>query len=168
MLVIRAYNPELAINDRQVTACCKHAGSARWAYRWGLQRRQNEYRETRRSPSAIDLHQELNLLTQTEVPWMYAVSECAPQEALHHLDHAFAHFFRRCKLKQDGRWKGTLGYPPRKTKQEGLGSFRLTGSIAVFSDAIQLHRLGREGQKARECLPTTGTPGIKILSATLS
>src|SRR5262249_1718443 len=104
----------------------------------------------------------------TEVPWMYAVSECAPQEALHHLDHAFAHFFRRCKLKQDGRWKGKLGYPPRKTKQEGLGSFRLTGSIAVFSDAIQLHRLGREGQKARGCLPTTGTPGIKILSATLS
>src|SRR5262252_8983812 len=122
----RAYKTELALNNEQITACRKHAGAARWAYNWGLARKQESYRATGKSPSAIDLHRELNTLKQTDVPWMYEVSKCAPQEALRNLDNAFAHFFRRAKLKQ----AGTLGYPKRKTRKRGLGSFRLTGSIA--------------------------------------
>lgn len=113
----------------------------------------------------MDLHRELNALKQTELPWMYEVSKCAPQEALRNLDNAFAHFFRRSKLKQDGKLKGKLGYPQRKTKKQGLGSFRLTGSIVVFPDAIQLPRLGRLRLKEHGYLPTTG---VKILSATVS
>ncbi len=96
---------------------------------------------------------------------MYAVSKCAPQEALRNLDNAFAHFFRRCQLKQEGRLKGTLGYPQRKTKKKGLGSFRLTGSIAVFPDAVQLPRLGRLRLKERGYLPMAS---VKVLSATIS
>src|SRR5262249_17294217 len=132
----RAYTTELDLNHQQVTACRTHAGAARWAYNWGLARKQDAYKATGKSPSAIDLHPELNVLKQTKVPWMYAVSKCAPQEALRHLDAAFAHFFRRCQLKQAGTYKGTLGYPQRKTRKPGLGSFRLTGSIGVFPAAI--------------------------------
>jgi putative transposase len=40
MLVQRAYNTELDLNDRQMTACRRHAGAARWAYNWGLQVKQ--------------------------------------------------------------------------------------------------------------------------------
>lgn len=172
MLVTRAYKTELDLNDEQVTACKRHAGAARYAYNWGLARKQEAYKATGKRLSAIDLHRELNALKKTELPWMYAVSKCAPQEALRNLDNAFAHFFRRYKLKQEGKLKGKLGYPQRKTKKKGLGSFRLTGSIIVFSDAIQLPRLGRLRLKERGYLPTsgttTGTPGIKILSATVS
>jgi putative transposase len=57
-----------------------------------------------------------------------------------------------------------VGYPQRKSKKKGLGSFRLTGSIAVFPDAIQLPRLGRLRLTERGYLPTT----VKILSATVS
>jgi hypothetical protein len=39
MLVRRAYKTELHLNNRQVTACRQHAGAARWAYNWGLQRK---------------------------------------------------------------------------------------------------------------------------------
>jgi putative transposase len=99
---------------------------------------------------------------------MYQVSKCAPQEALRNLDTAFAHCFRRCKLKQDGKLKGTLGYPHRKTKKQGLVSFRLTGSIMVFADAIQLPRLGRLRLKEHDYLPVSGTAGVKMLSATVS
>lgn len=165
MLLVRAYKTELDLNNRQVTACKQHAGAARWAYNWGLRRKQEAYKATGRHLSAMDLHRELNALKKTDVPWMYAVSKCAPQEALRNLDTAFAHFFRRCKLKRAGTLTGTVGYPQPKSKKKGLGSFRLTGTITVFPDAIQLPRLGRLRLKERGYLPITG---VKVLSATIS
>jgi putative transposase len=161
----RAYKTELDLNDQQVTTCRKHAGAARWAYNWGLARKQEAYKATGKSPSAIDLHRELNVLKRTEVPGMYEVSKCAPQEALRNLDAAFAHFFRRCQLKKAGKFTGKLGYPQRKTRKKGLGSFRLTGYIVVFPDAVHLPRLGRLRLKERGYLPTSG---VHVLSATVS
>ena len=71
MLVQRAYKTELDLNDRQVTACKQHAGAARWAYNWGLRVKQERYKATKKSPTAIALHRELNALKKTDVPWMY-------------------------------------------------------------------------------------------------
>jgi putative transposase len=165
MLVQRAYQTELDLNERQVTACKQHAGAARWAYNWGLRIKKEQYRATKNSPTAIDLHRKLNALKKTQVPWMYQVSKCAPQEALWNLDAAFQQFFRRCALKKQGKWTGKLGYPQFKTKKKGLGSFRLTGRIAVSEKAIVLPRLGRLRLKERKYLPTSG---VQILSATVS
>jgi len=165
MLHTRAYKTELALNDKQVTTCKQHAGAARFAYNWGLKIKQERYRATKNSPSAMELHRELNALKQTDLPGMYEVSKCAPQEALRNLDSAFAHFFRRWRLKQEGKWNGKLGYPQFKSKKKGLGGFCLTGSIAIFSDAIQLPRLGRLRLKERGYLPTSG---VRIVSATVS
>ncbi|HEV8194541.1 MAG TPA: RNA-guided endonuclease TnpB family protein, partial [Ktedonobacterales bacterium] len=83
---------------------------------------------------------------------------------LRNLDTAFAHFFRRVQLKRQGKLRGKLGDPRFKTKKRGLGSFRLTGSIVVFTDAIQLPRLGRLRFKERGYLPTEA----RILSATVT
>jgi putative transposase len=121
MRVTRASTTELDLNNQQVTACTRHAGAARYAYNWGLARKQEAYKATGTSPSAIDLHRELNALKKTALSWMYEVSKCAPQEALRNLDTAFAHFFRRCRLRQEGKLAGKLGYPQRKTKKQGLG-----------------------------------------------
>ena len=165
MRVQRAYKTELDLNDLQVTACRQHAGAARWAYNWGLRVKQERYRASTKSPTAIALHRELNALKKTAVPWMYQVSKCAPQEALWNLDAAFQQFFRRCALKKQGKWKGKLGYPQVKTKKKGLGSFRLTGRIVVSEKAIVLPRLGHLRIKEREYLPTAG---VQILSATVS
>src|SRR5215472_3218680 len=166
MLVQRAYKTELDLTDRQVTACKQHAGAARWAYNWGLRIKQEQYQANKRSPNAIALHRELNALKKIQVPWMYQVSKCAPQEALWNLDAAFAQFFRRCALKKQGKWQGKLGYPQCKTKKKGLGSFRLTGRIVVSEKAIMLPRLGRLRLKERGYLPTSGE--VQILSATVS
>src|SRR5258706_2701386 len=161
----RAYKTGLDLNNEQTTACKQHAGAARWAYNWGLQRKQDAYRTTGKRPSAIDLHRELNALKQTAVPWMYAVSKCAPQEALRNLDSAFDHFFRRVRLKTAGKHRGKLGFPKYKTKKRGLGGFRLTGTIIVTPDAVQLPRLGRIRLKERGYLPTGG---VKVFSATVT
>jgi IS605 OrfB family transposase len=163
--ILRAYKTELDLNDEQITACKRHAGAARWAYNWGLRRKQETYAATGKSASAMELHRELNTLKNTEVPWMYAVSKCAPQEALRNLDRAFDGFFRRVKRTQRGKHRGTVGYPRFKSKKRGPGGFRLTGAIVIFPTAIQLPRLGCLRLKERGYLPSAG---VKLLSATVS
>jgi putative transposase len=134
---MRAYRTELDLNDKQRTACIQHAGAARFAYNFGLRRKREAYEATGKSPSAVDLHRELNALKKTEFPWMYSVSKCAPQEALRNLDKAFEGFFRRCKTGATKK-----GYPRFKSRKRGIGSFALTGAIHVTDRTIQLPRLG--------------------------
>src|SRR5260370_36706767 len=160
--VTRAYKTELDLNTRQLTACKRHAGVARFASNWGLARKQEAYKVTGKSPSAIDLHRELNALKKIELPWMYAGSKCAPQEALRNLDNAFAHFFRRCKLKQEGKWRGRVGYPQRKTKKKGVGSFRLTGASSISPTGIQLPPRRRARLQEREARPRASTEGPRV------
>ena len=164
MKIVRAFKTELDLNNQQRTACMRHAGTARFAYNWGLERKIAAYQVGEKTPSAIDLHRELNRLKQGEFSWMYAVSKCAPQEALRDLDKAFTHFFRRVKEKQAGK-NVKVGFPRYKSKKQGLGSFRLTGAIHVFEKAIQLPRLGKLRLKEFGYLPTSG---VHILNATVS
>jgi putative transposase len=160
MLIRRAYKTELDPNNVQRTALLKHAGVARFAYNWGLQRKRgvrilNILPVPRiKTPTAMDLHRELNRLKRTKYPWMYEVSKCAPQEALRDLDRAFKSFF-------EGRAK----YPKFKSRKRGIGSFRLTGSIRVFHDSVQLPRIGVVRLKEKGYLPVEG---VHILSATVS
>ncbi len=158
MTIIRGYKTELRLNNKQRTACLKACGVARFAYNWGLRIKIDEYRETGRSPNAIELHRRLNELKKTEFPWMYEVSKCAPQEALRDLDRAFQHFFRRVK---NGK---KPGFPKFKSRRKGIGSFRLTGSIRVKVDKVKLPRLGWLKLKERDYLPRDAN----ILSATVS
>jgi putative transposase len=162
--VVRGYKTELDLTNEQRTLCLKHAGCARFAYNWGLTRKIAAYKAGEKTPSAFDLHKELNALKPTEYPWMYEVSKCAMQEALRNLDTAYAHFFRKAKLKKHGQFKGKLGFPKFKKKNKAIGSFRLTGSIKVFPATVQLPRIGTVRLHEHEYIPTTA----KILSATVS
>jgi putative transposase len=168
MLVSRAYKVELDPNNIQKTMFRRHAGAARWAYNWGLDKKIEAYKTTGKSPSAIDLHKELNALKRTDkafggVPWMYEVSKCAAQEALRDLDKAFQNFFRRCK---EGK-SGPKGFPKFKSKHQGIGSFHLTGSIKVSEKHIQLPRIGSVRLKESGYLPKE-SENIHILSVTIS
>ncbi len=164
MQVVRGYKTELDLNNEQRTACLKHAGVARFAYNWGLARSQEVYRTTGKRPTAIDLHKDLNKLKHTDYPWMYEVSKCAPQEALRDLERAYKDFYRRATLKKQGKWKGKVGFPNFKKKSKGIGSFRLTGSIKVFENSVQLPRIGKVRVHEHGYIP----PTAKILSATVS
>ncbi len=163
MTVKRGYRVELALNDHQQTACKKHVGASRWAYNYGLRRKQEAYAAGLPMPYAAELHREINLLKQT-TPWMYDVSKCSFQEGLRDLDDGFKHFFRKCTLKKEGKFKGKCGYPKYKSKKKGLGSARFTGHIHVSSDAIQLPRLGVLKLKERAYLPINATIGSATIS----
>ncbi len=155
MLINRAYRYELKPNVAQATALAKHAGTARFAYNWGLAQRIEMYEKDKKQTNAIEQHKHLNSLKETLYPWMYEVSKCAPQEALRDLDKAFKNFFRGLKTSHQ------IGFP--KFKKKGLkDSFRLTGTIKVKDKEIQLPRLGSVRLKERSKVEG------KILSATVS
>ncbi|GHO50703.1 RNA-guided endonuclease InsQ/TnpB family protein [Ktedonospora formicarum] len=160
--MIRGYRGELDLNNAQKTRCRKHAGAARWAFNYGLRRKQEAYKAGQKTPTAIDLHREINALKPSE-PWMREVSKCAFQEGLRDLDAAFKHFFRKCRLKKAGTWKGKCGYPRFKSRKKAIGGARFTGSIRVSPDAIQLPRLGLLRLKEHGYFPLNS----KISSATI-
>jgi putative transposase len=164
MKITRGYKTELDLNNKQKTLCLKHAGTARFAFNWALAKKQEAFKAGKKATTAIDLHRELNKLKKTDFLWMYDVSTCAPQEALRAVDKAYDNFFRKVKLKKQGQYKGKLGFPKFKAKKKAIGSFRLTGAIHVYEDAIQLPRLGRLRLKEHGYLPTD----THILSATVS
>ncbi|SRR6266581_2664196 len=164
MSVKRGYKTELDLTNEQITACLKHAGCARKAYNWGLARKQEARAAGLPMPNARQLHRELNALKSTEFPYMYAVSKCAPQEALIDLDNAFTHFFRKVALRKQGNWRRKCGYPKFKSRKKGIGGFRLTGAIHVFEKSIQLPRLGTLRLKEKRYLPRNA----RIGSATIT
>ncbi len=173
MKIIRGFKTELDLNDKQRTACLKHAGAARFAYNFALQRKEEARRAGIRVPTARELHRELNERKKYDLAWMYEVSKCAAQEALRDADRAYDNHYRRVKAKKAGTLKGKVGYPRFKTRKRKIGSFRLTGSIRVFERHIQLPRLGRLCLKERGYLPKdthmcAERRSARVLSATVS
>jgi putative transposase len=161
----RGYRTELDPTCKQVGILLQHAGAARWAYNWGLRKKIESYKATGKSPSAIDLHRELNLLKKLPVeeggvPWMYESSKWAPQEKLRDLDKAYKNFFQRCKSGAKRK-----GFPRFKSRKNGIGSFRLTGSVSASDTHVQLPVIGEVKLKEHGYLPTSG---VKVLSATVS
>lgn len=153
-----AYKTELDLNNVQRTAVNKGIGGARFAYNWALAKRIELYEKEKKSTNAIKQHKELNGLKEKEFPWMYESSKCCFQESLRDLDTAFNNFFR--SVKQGKK----TGFPKFKKKNGNKQSFRLTGTIKVKEDSVQLPRLGKLKLKENGYIPTKE----KILSATVS
>lgn len=62
MLVKRGYRAELDLNNVQITLARKHLGASRWAYNYGLRRKQEAYKAGQLTSSATDLHRERKTL----------------------------------------------------------------------------------------------------------
>ena len=160
MKIIRGFKTELDPNDRQRTALLQHAGTARFAFNWGLQRKIEARKNGEKNPSAMELHREWNVWKRENAPWALESSKCCGQEALRNLDRAYTNFFRRCKSGT----KGKKGFPRFKSKRNGIGSFRLTGSIHASETHVKLPVIGAVRLKEHEYLPVEA----RVLSATVS
>src|SRR2546426_1772611 len=159
MKLFRAYKTELAPDDAQIASLYRHAGAARFAYNWGLEWKSNVHmynllpHPKLKTPTAVDLHRELNRLKKGKLSWMYEVSKCAPQEALRDLDTAFNNFF----------WH-RAGFPNFKSRKRGAGSFTLTDAIRVRPGEVRLPRIGWVRVKERGYIPSK----VHINSVTVS
>lgn len=157
-----AFKTELDANDKQTTALLQHVGAARWAYNWGLDQVKQAAEAGERWPSAIDLHKRLNAIKGTdELPWGYEVSKCAMQESLRNLDVAIKNWSASRKGERNGP---KMAFPHYKSRKNGLGTCRFTGTIKIFDGHIQLPRIGLLRLKEHGYLPV----GAKVSQATIS
>ena len=152
----RAYKTELDPNGAQVTAFLKHAGTARYAYNWGLSRQKAEHETTEKRLSVYDLQK---VWVRERPEWAAEVSAHVVRSAFANLDRAYQNFFRRLKNGEKP------GFPKFKSKKRGIGSFRLYGSVHVRGRYVQLPRIGLVRLKEHGYLPEDG---VKIVSATIS
>ena len=135
MLVRQAYRYELDPNAGQQSLLAKHAGTARYAFNWGLGLCKERLENHQSGPHAAELHRLWNVFKRDNASWWAEVSKCAPQEALRDLDRAFRNFW-------EGRKEGrSIGFPTFRKKGEH-DAFRLTGSIHVLPQHVFLPRLG--------------------------
>jgi len=165
MKITRGYKTELDPTVKQHMLLCQGAGTARFSYNYGLARKQEVYKESGKTISAIDLQKELTARKHSDLPWLKGVSKWIVQNALRDLDQAYNSFFRRVGEQKTGKKHKNLGFPKFKSKSQGRGSFRLDKPIRVFEDRIQLPKLGTIRLKEHSYIPTSG---VKILSATVS
>jgi putative transposase len=165
MKITRGYKTEIDPTVKQHILLCQCAGTARFAYNYGLTRKQDVYKATGKSISAIALQKELTALKHSDLPWLRGMSKWIVQNALRDLETAYTNFFRRVRENKAGKKQRDLGFPRFKSKRKGRGSFRLDKPIRVFDDRIQLPRLGTIRLKERSYIPTSG---VKVLSATIS
>ena len=147
---MKSIKTKLKVNNKQKTILAKHAGIARHAYNWGLATCISEYKETKKRPSAITLHNRLVAEVKSQNPWYYEVSKCAPQQALRDLEKAFKNFLTIPKR----------GFPKFKKKGK-KDSFYLEGSIKILQgNYIQLPRIGIV--KTYEILPSCRVKNVRI------
>jgi putative transposase len=164
-VVLIAYKTQLDPNNKQKTILRKCCKAARLTYNWGLQRMNEEYEKTGKSPSAFDLMKELTRLRDTPLeeggdPWTKAFPRCVVNIAIINLEVAFKNFFRRCKKGAEKK-----GHPKFKSVF-GNQSFSVNGlgKGAVSDRSIEIPRIGRIRLKEKNYIPQ----GAKIKSVTVT
>ena len=141
---------------RQRRLLVKAAGTARYAFNWGLSLCKRLLNAGKPVPHAAQMHRAWNA-EKPQRSWVYGVSKCCGQEALRDLDRALANFWR-------GRKAGRrIGFPRFRRKHGRRDSFRLTGSIRVHPPSVSLPRIGCVRVKE-----ATSKFRGRILSATVS
>ncbi|EQD30243.1 transposase, IS605 OrfB family [mine drainage metagenome] len=146
MIVTQAYRYELDSTRHEEECLRRHAGAARFAYNWALDR----CRRSGEVISATQLHRDWNEWKRTGAPWWEEISKCAPQEAFRNLASAWS------------RHRRGLARPPHFHRRGVRDSFRLTGSIRVVDGRVQLPRIGEVRTKE-----STRKFHGRILSATI-
>ncbi len=121
-----SFKTKLKPNNKQATRFAKHAGTARHAWKWGLDLCLKALENKEKLPTAIDLHKRLVREVKSVHAWYYEVSKCSPQEALRHLATA---------LK---RWLVSKASQKPKFKNKGIkDSFYLEGSVKISGNRIK-------------------------------
>ena len=155
MIVNQAFRYELDPNTTSRGAPARPAGTARFAYDWGLELCRACLEAEERLPGGMTLHRLWNRWKGDKAPWWAEVSKRPPREALRDPDRAFRNFWR-------GRKAGRPVDFPRFRKKGRDDRFRLTGAVSVLPRAVVLPRPGPIRTKE----PTVKSRG-RILSVTV-
>lgn len=133
--MIKAYKYKLKPTFKQQKQLNMFFGCARFIYNWGLNRKIETYKRTKKSIGYIELAHELTeLKKQKETIWLKeCVNECL-QQSLRSLDASFVKFFRD---KQ--------GFPKFKSKKKSKDSIKFIQSVKFDFDnwKVNIPKLGK-------------------------
>lgn len=163
-MIHKAHVIRLYPTKAQDTLLKKSCGVARYSYNWALAKWEDMYKNGEK-PSAYTLIKHQNSIKREETPFFLEVSKCAPQYAIHDLESAYKHYFRKLKdgtiEKQKNAYiakrlkKGlplndkklkSIGKPKFKKKGKSQDSFLAVENCVQFKQSdfkIQLPRIGK-------------------------
>lgn len=153
-----SYKFRLYPTNAQKNQIARIYGCCRYVFNHFLAQRQEQYKETGKSPTRFQQDKSLTSIKQ-ELPWLKEADSTSLQAVLRDLDTAFKNFFRRVKQGEKP------GYPRFKSKREHRQSYKskcVGTNIKVLKKAIQLPKLGLV-----KCRISKEVKG-RILSATVS
>jgi len=102
----------------------KHFGCTRFVYNLSLERKVNEYTESKKSISSYQLQKEITQLKkQDDYSWLKEVNAQSLQQSIIDLDSAFSHFFKK-----------NNSFPKFKSKYNPKQSFRVPQAFEVSKD----------------------------------
>jgi putative transposase len=174
-MVRQALRFALDPNSEQRRDLCRHAGAARFAYNWGLEREQAalDARKTAATnaplPSAMSQHKEWNRWKKGPdgIPWWGEVSKCVPQEAFRDLERGLHAFWESRRGKRSGP---RVHFPRFKQKGRSKDRFRLTGAIHLHERAVTLPRIGtiRVFEDAAGWVERIAAGSVRVTSASVT
>jgi putative transposase len=138
ILIHKSHKIQLLPNDTQKVEFVKYAGAHRFAYNFGLESKQTEYKNTNKTSGAYILATKITIMKYSTHTWLSGVPKSIPRLALQQLDFAYTNFFRRVKNKS-----GKPGFPRFKSRKQDRLVFHLeTGTIALDNNKVRIPKLG--------------------------
>ncbi len=136
MLIRKTFKFRLKPRPKELDLLLQFAGARRWVYNRGLAQRKEAFEKRKERITLFDQNNELVLLkTQEETLWLQDIHSQVLQQALHDLDSAYDHFFRRLKNREKP------GYPRFKCRGE-QDSFRYPQGVKVRDGRAWLPKIG--------------------------
>lgn len=135
--VVLTYRFELDLNDRQSSACSRHAALSRRAWNWALTERKTLWETREGKDRFVTCYDQQKAWVAQKPEWAYALSSWAAVSAIEDLEQAFKAFWKGIREKRRG-----VGMPRFRVKGKSRESFRLRGNIHVERRRVKLPILG--------------------------
>ena len=129
------YKFRLNPTEEQQVLLNKHFGCCRFVFNYFLGKRINAYKTENKSLSRKMNEAELVALKR-ENPWLLETGSQSEQFSIECLQNSYDNFFRKCKLKKQGKHKGKCGFPRFKRKH-GRQSFRVKQNIHLIDGKLK-------------------------------
>lgn len=114
--MIRGYRIKIFPNEEQRKMIHKSFGCTRFIYNWCIDRISENYNETKKTLSSIELQKEIVILKkQIEYSWLNEVSANMLKQVTIDCSNAYKRWFKL--IKQNNNIKGKPRYKSRKSKQ---------------------------------------------------
>ena len=137
-----SYKYALIPTEEQQVLLHKHFGCVRFLYNLFLERRINKYQEAGETLNYYDDATSIPELKKI-YEWLKEPGSQALQYAPRALQNGYDNFFRKVKLKAQGKHKGKCGFP-RFKKKHGKQSFKVLQNIKVMDGKLSIPKF-KEG-----------------------